>query len=37
MHPEIFEPPFTGLFVDVVTKPATPETILASVQRCAGD
>jgi CheY-like chemotaxis protein len=35
--PEIFEPPFTGLFVDVVKKPATPETILASVQRSAGD
>ena len=35
--PEIFEPPFTGLFVDVVKKPATPETILAAVQRCVGD
>jgi CheY-like chemotaxis protein len=33
--PEFYEPPFTGLFVDVVTKPATPETILASVQRYA--
>ena len=34
--PEFYEPPFTGLFVDVVKKPATPEAILASVQRYAG-
>ena len=34
--PEFYEPPFTSLFVDVVKKPATPEAILAAVQRYAG-
>jgi twitching motility two-component system response regulator PilH len=35
--PEFYEPPFTKFFVDVLKKPSTPEAILASVRRFAGD
>ena len=35
--PEFYEPPFTRFFVGVLKKPSSPEDILASVRRYAGE